>query len=86
MRLLLVHLSDIHVRSDADEVLVRAPKIVDAIRNLDNSLDLCVLVFSGDITFSGAESQYEAALGLIELLKHRLASVRPETRIVVLRT
>ena len=44
MRLLLIQLSDIHIVRDEDVVTERSSQIVDAVKNLDHSLDLCVIV------------------------------------------
>ncbi len=60
MKLLLVHLSDIHVRGDDDAILGRAGSIAAAVRNLDYELDAAVVAVSGDLAYAGGEGQYEA--------------------------
>ncbi len=61
MKLLLVHLSDIHIKGDADPVLARANLIADAVQNLDYALDAAVIVVSGDLAFAGSTKQYDVA-------------------------
>ncbi|MGH9343414.1 MAG: metallophosphoesterase [Terriglobia bacterium] len=74
MRVLIAHLSDIHIRSSSDPVLPRAQLIAQAIRGVEPAPDLCVLVFSGDIAFSGRQEQYEVALDFIETVRADLAA------------
>lgn len=74
MKVLLVHLSDIHVKSGDDHVLDKAGKIANAVRNLEHELAACFLVISGDSAFSGAEEEYWAVLGLLQELKDSLIS------------
>ena len=55
MKLLLVHLSDIHFTSDDDAITNKYHYIVDAVKNIDYSLSVCVVVVTGDIAFSGTD-------------------------------
>ena len=73
MKLLLIHLSDIHITSDDDAITKRYPQIVNAVKNLDYSLDLCVVVVTGDIAFSGTTEQYFVAFEFFEHLKQLLS-------------
>jgi hypothetical protein len=89
MRVLLVQLSDIHVKSAADPILARAGNIVDAIKNLDHEIDLAVVAVTGDLAFSGKTEEYahvwrllgevraglEAKLGLHTTVPVRVAAV-----------
>lgn len=72
MKVLMVHLSDIHVKSEEDYILGRASNIAEAVRNLDHDLAACFVVVSGDSTFSGTEEQYYAVMGLLQELKDTL--------------
>lgn len=74
MRVLLVHLSDVHIRDGhANPILARAERIADAVKNLDYQLDLCVLVLSGDMAYAGAEAEYLQAAELIEEVRTQLS-------------
>jgi len=72
MRLLVVHLSDIHIASSADPVLQRGKRIVDAVKNLDYELDAALLIVSGDIANTGDPEQYELARDFLEGIRRSL--------------
>ncbi len=74
MRLLLLHLSDVHIKAPDDPVFAKFPKIVEAVRNLDADIDCCVVALTGDIAFSGAPDQYLAALDALGSLKSGLTA------------
>ena len=74
MRLLLIHLSDIHITSENDTITSRYPQIVDAVKNLDYSLDLCVVVVTGDVAYSGTTEQYIVAFEFFENMRNLLTS------------
>src|ERR1041385_4521010 len=69
MKLLLIQLSDIHVKNENDPILLRNKKIYEAIRNLDYEVEGCVIIISGDIAYSGKEEQYIAAIDFISSLE-----------------
>ena len=72
MKLLLIHLSDIHLTSEDDPVIGRLNPIVDAVKNLDYSLDGCIVITTGDIAYSGTAEQYIVAYQWFENLKQLL--------------
>src|ERR1039457_2097809 len=72
MKVLLLHLSDIHIKTADDVVLARTPKIVDAVKNLDSEIHAVVCVLSGDITYSGSEEQFLLAMNFVSELKTEL--------------
>ena len=73
MKLMLIHLSDIHIVSEEDAVTNRYSQIVNAVRNLDYSLDMCVVVVTGDVAFSGTDEQYLIAWEFLDSVKKQLA-------------
>ena len=73
MRLLLLHLSDIHIVSEEDTVTARCSQIVDAVKNLDYSLDMCVVIVTGDVAFSGQADQYLVAMRFFNEIKENLS-------------
>ena len=86
MKVLLIHLSDIHLRG-ADGVLARAASIASAVRDRGLGVSACFIVISGDTAFSGLDEQYSAAVDFIEELKEELNAYLnngTEVRIVVI--
>ena len=73
MKLMLIHLSDIHIVSDEDAITNRYSQIVNAVRNLDYSLDMCVVVVTGDVAFSGIDEQYLIAWEFLDSVKKQLS-------------
>ena len=72
MRIVLLHLSDIHIQKDRDAVLTRAARIAAAARGVDASATEYVVVLSGDIAFSGRETEYGLATAFLQELKNAL--------------
>ena len=72
MKVLLVQLSDIHIKTADDAVLQRSSKIVDAVKNLESDVQAVVCILSGDVTFSGSEDQFLLALDFITQFKTEL--------------
>lgn len=73
MKLLLIHLSDIHLRGDSDPILQRGKCIADAVKNFDYEINLAVVVISGDIASTGYEGEYVLASEFIEELSKCLS-------------
>jgi ABC-type oligopeptide transport system ATPase subunit len=61
MSIAIVQLSDLHIMDSHNEVLSRATKVVSAVRSCVPSADIALLLYSGDLAFSGKEEQYELA-------------------------
>jgi hypothetical protein len=70
--MLLLHLSDIHIKKTHNPILDRTPRIVDAIKNIDPDTTHCAVAISGDVAFSGSEDEYLLALNFIDELKSAL--------------
>ncbi|MDD2934015.1 MAG: metallophosphoesterase [Methylotenera sp.] len=73
MKFLLIHLSDIHIKSKDNLILNRAAQIASAMSGLDADIEGCILVITGDIAFSGQESEYALAESFISKVKDCLA-------------
>lgn len=60
MKILLIHLSDAHLKDNTyiDEKIINAQ--VQAINSL-GKFDKCCIVFSGDLAYSGQENEYKKA-------------------------
>ncbi len=72
MAMLLVHLSDLHVRSDKDAVLKKGAAIASSLNSRVANASLIVVVVSGDIAFSGGKKEYAAAKLLFDEIRKRL--------------
>lgn len=69
MKLVILHLSDLHIRSSSDSVLARAKAISISLNQYLSDASALFVVFSGDIAFSGVNTQYElATLFLSEII------------------
>ena len=69
MRILVLHLSDLHIKNDGNPILTRAKEIVNAVKNMDYNVEVAFIFFTGDIAFSGTPDQYEAALKFLDELQ-----------------
>jgi len=59
MNIVFLHLSDIHIRNEADISDLHLRKIVDSLKSYKFFITNIVLVLSGDLTFSGDKSQFD---------------------------
>ena len=72
----IIHLSDIHIKSDKDLVLGRIVELKKACASVIMPGDNVLLLISGDIAFSGKASQYELAFSMINELSEYLTEQR----------
>lgn len=72
MSLMLLHLSDLHISNNW--ALKPAEKIIAALRGLCEPVEAAAIIASGDITWSGQASQYEAATSFLSALKEGIRS------------
>ena len=77
MKLLILHLSDIHFTDANNLVATRLQKIVAAVRSIEHKFDTCLLLVSGDIAFSGKQSEYRIAHDFFNRLQAELKGVQP---------
>jgi Calcineurin-like phosphoesterase len=71
MRILLLHLSDIHIKSDGhnNPVLNRVDKLSAAVISSMPSTDYFFILVTGDIAFSGGKSEYQISAEFLEKFK-----------------
>lgn len=72
MGLTVIHLSDIHIKSESDIVLSRAQLIAKACVSCIKAKSKVVIVVSGDISFSGTKEQYASSVDFFEQLKNEI--------------
>ena len=84
MKLAIVQLSDIHIKTPEDFILSRAGEIVSAIRNVAPTADAFVLAITGDVAQSGTKSQYELAITFFGSIKDGLRKTgKPVSQFVI---
>ncbi len=69
MTILVVHLSDVHIKSDDDLILQRADDIASATFSWGRTAEQILIAISGDIAFSGKDFQYRAAETFISRIR-----------------
>ena len=65
MELVILHLSDIHIKSDSDHILNRGEMIARSVFPYLPDCEHLVILISGDIAFSGKKAEYDSASRLI---------------------
>src|SRR5713101_2024250 len=78
MKSLLLHLSDIHFRTQSNPILEKLPAIVAATRTHAAGINACIIAASGDIAFSGKEDEYKEAEIFFVSLRTSLQGVLPD--------
>lgn len=72
MKILVLHLSDIHFKSQNNPVMTHARAIAATATSRIQSASTIFIVISGDIAYSGARTEYETASAFLEELKNAL--------------
>ncbi len=60
MKILFIHLSDIHADTISELINIKTDKLTDAIKASGN-IDECFLIISGDLAYSGNSNEYRTA-------------------------
>ena len=84
MMIALLHLSDLHLRSQTNTIMTRVDALADAVRSETIPLDACFVAVTGDIAYSGLSSEYVIATDFLLTLKNRLQSDHPAAQIDLL--
>jgi predicted MPP superfamily phosphohydrolase len=82
MQIILLQLSDIHIKTNSDVVLSRAAKIKDACHAAAPNAAGCVIILSGDIAYSGLKTEYEDAYRFLVELKEQLLGLPAMSTVV----
>lgn len=72
MKILIIHLSDIHITNSTNHLEERAIQIVDSVKNTENEISHVFLIITGDIAFSGHEVEYNIAADFFDKLKDEI--------------
>lgn len=74
MKILIVHLSDIHLKDKDNSVLKKKEQISNAFQNEALEMDNLFIVITGDIAFSGKDAEYSQAMELVNSVKSNIES------------
>ena len=69
MKLLILHLSDMHFKAEKNYNRENIEGIVNALRPSVKDVIYLLIVISGDISFSGHEAQFSVVKGFLETLR-----------------
>lgn len=69
MKIIIVHLSDIHVKESTTILKERATKIIDGIKNIETEITQVIFAITGDLAYSGKESEYEIVASFLDELQ-----------------
>lgn len=72
MRLAIVHLSDLHIRTADSPLLSRANAIADAISSVTPEVIQVILAWTGDIAYSGKAEEYKLATSFVDNVESSL--------------
>ncbi len=72
MKFLILQFSDIHFKEGENSILNKEVKLFEAIRNSTLEYEEIFLLITGDISFSGKESEYEIGLSFLITLKDKI--------------
>jgi len=75
MEIALLHLTDIHIKTGNEPVLKRVKEIKGALHQGAPNVSACIVVISGDVAFSGFQTEYDAAFVFFEDLRTQIASL-----------
>ena len=70
MKLTILHLSDIHIHSSSDPLLLRAMDVASPCYSAVRQSDGCLIVVTGDAAYSGQDIQYDAAEHFLTEIKN----------------
>lgn len=82
-KLLIVHLSDLHIRSADDAILTRPKQLAAATFSQLPQVEKVLITISGDIAWSGKSTEYELAAKFIEEFTASLQDEAPDVSIDV---
>ncbi|MEW8489712.1 MAG: metallophosphoesterase [Candidatus Thiodiazotropha endolucinida] len=69
MKVAVLHISDIHLRSATDEVANQASTIASGCYDYARNSDACLIVVTGDIAYSGSECEFKACSVLLTKIR-----------------
>jgi hypothetical protein len=80
-KLMILHLSDIHIASSSNSVLGRAEAIAKATFQRLPEVELLAIVISGDIAATGKESEYDLAYEFLQKVQESITRESPSVAV-----
>ena len=74
MKIMILHLSDLHIDFKNDHLEKKEDAIVNVVKNLEYKLDQAFIVVTGDISFSADDDQFSKGFEFFENLSKKLES------------
>ncbi|MFY0762187.1 metallophosphoesterase [Metabacillus dongyingensis] len=72
MKVGIIQLSDIHIKSNNDEIITKSSDICASVRNNIVHLDSIFICISGDVAYSGSLEEYIVSLDFLESIQNSL--------------
>jgi hypothetical protein len=72
MKVLIIQVSDIHLKSGGNIATERIAHVAKAVANVEVDLRAAVIALSGDVAYSGAQDEYDVAKACVMTLKAEL--------------
>lgn len=76
MALKVIILSDLHIKDKKSIIFTHLDKLINCIKYDTNDSEEVLLVFDGDISFSGKEEEYEIALEIFSRIKGEIGNIK----------
>lgn len=84
MKILLLHLTDIHIDSNNHWVLGKEKLILDVIKDKIYDIDKLYFLITGDICFSGSKNEYKSATKFVNNLKIHANIIKKDCRVSII--
>ncbi len=76
MPVLLIHFSDIHLKTDKDPILSRVSQIKNALKDKISDINDIWVLISGDVAYSGKKMEYDLASKFLSEIEREIKSIR----------
>jgi len=69
LNLLVLHLSDIHLKKEANAIIPKLDGLRGVIEAHAANVDVCIIALSGDVSYSGKDAEYAIAAQVLDRLR-----------------
>ena len=79
MKILLIHLSDAHFSNEKHNPLSHCTdQIINAVQGVEDGVEVCFIVFTGDVAQSANSEEYQIAETFISSIVAGISKLRPD--------